>query len=210
MTDVARSGAPAGVDDRAAVIRLDLARAVDMFERPQVELGSSHGTFQPGVDRCIAELEGRPTGRPVHLELTLPESEISDGLEESLAVTMRRYCDERSYVNDCNRRSTQRSGVRALRIGLPVTFLGLTITAIAIHVGASDDPTRAVVDIVGWVLAWLGLWYPFDKIIFYPSDYVRENRALEELRHATITIVARPSEHAGEAAATPDRSAGGV
>ena len=180
-----------------------------MFERPQVELGSGHGTFQPGIERCIAELEGRPTGLPVRLELTLPESEISDGLEERLAVTMRRYCDERSYVNDCNRRSTQRSGVRALRIGLPVTLLGLAITAIAIHTGASDDPTRAVVDIVGWVLAWLGLWYPFDKIIFYPSDYVRENRALEELRDAPITVVPRPSEHAGEAA-RPDRSAGGV
>jgi len=209
MTDVRRSRAPASGDDRAAVIRLDLARAVDMFERPQVELGSNHGTFQPGIDRCIAELEGRPTGRPVRLELTLPKSEISDGLEESLAVTMRRYCNERSYVNDCNRRSTQRSGVRALRIGLPVTLLGLAITAIAIHTGASDDPTRAVIDIVGWVLAWLGLWYPFDKIIFYPSDYVRENRALEELRDAPITVVPRPSEHAGEAA-RPDRSAGGV
>jgi len=66
-----------------------------------------------------------------------------------------------------------------------------------------------VIDIVGWVLAWLGLWYPFDKIIFYPSDYVRENRALEELRDAPITVVPRPSEHAGEAA-RPDRSAGGV
>src|SRR5439155_2179433 len=138
--DVRRSGAPATETDRADVIQLDLAQAVDLFETPQVELGSVHGTFQPGIDLCIAELEGRPTGRPVHLELTLPESEISDGLEERLAVTMRRYCDERSYANDCNRRSTQRSGVRALRIGLPVTLLGLTVTAIAFHIGDSDDP----------------------------------------------------------------------
>jgi hypothetical protein len=210
MTDVRRSRAPASGDDRAAVIRLDLARAVDMFERPQVELGSNHGTFQPGIELCIAELESRPTGRPVHLELTLPQSEISEGLEERLAVTMRRYCDERSYVNDCSRRSTQRSGVRALRIGLPVTLLGLTITAIAFHLGDSDDPQTAVVDILGWVLAWLGLWYPFDKLIFYASDFVRENRALEELRDAHITVVARPTEQAGEAASTPDRSAEGV
>jgi hypothetical protein len=199
MTDARRSRTPASDADRADVIRLDLARAVDMFERPQVELGSGHGTFQPGIELCIAQREGRPTGRPVHLELTLPESEVSDGLAERLAVTMRRYCDERSYANDCNRRSTQRSGVRALRIGLPVTLLGLAITAIAIHTGASDDPTRAVVDIVGWVLAWLGLWYPFDKIIFYPSDYVRENRALDELRDAPITVVPRPSDEAAAA-----------
>jgi hypothetical protein len=120
-----------------------------MFERPTVELGSSRGTFQPGIDLCIAELEGRPTGRPVHLEITLPRSEMSDGLDERLAVTMRRYCDERSYTNTCKRRSTQRSGVRALRIGLPVTLFGLGITAVAFHGGDSDDPQTAVIDIIG-------------------------------------------------------------
>jgi hypothetical protein len=210
MTDVTQSEAGESGRDQVDVIRLDLARAVDMFERPQVELGSSHGTFQPGIERCIAELESRPTGRMVHLELTLPQSEISDGLEERLAVTMRRYCDERSYVNDCDRRATQRSGVRALRIGLPVTLLGLAITAIAFHIGDSDDPQTAVVDILGWVLAWLGLWYPFDKLIFYASDFVRENRALEVLRDARITVVARPTDQPGEVASTPDRSVEGV
>jgi hypothetical protein len=196
MTDVRQSGRAASDADEADVIRLDLARAVDLFEKPQVELGSSHGTFQPGIERCIAELESRPTGRPARLELTLPRSEISDGLEARLAVSMRRFCDQRSYVNDCNRRSTQRSGVRALRIGLPVTLLGLAITAIAFHTGDSDDPQTAVVDILGWVLAWLGLWYPFDKLIFYASDDVRENRALETLRDARITVVPRPTDDA--------------
>jgi hypothetical protein len=174
------------------VIQLDLARAVDMFETPTVELGSSRGTFQPGIDLCIVELEGRPTGHPVHVEITLPPSEIHDGLEDQLAVTMRSYCDERSYTNTCKRRSTQRSGLRALRIGLPVTLFGLAITALAFNVGDSDDPQTAVVDIVGWVLAWLGLWYPFDKLFFYASDFVRENRALDALRDARVTVVPRP------------------
>jgi hypothetical protein len=196
MTDVRQSEAAARDIDRADVIQLNLARVVDMFERPTVELGSSRGTFQPGIDLCIAELEGRPTGRPVHVEITLPPSEIDDGLEERLAVTMRRYCDERTYTNTCKRRSTQRSGLRALRIGLPVTLFGLAITALAFNVGDSDDPQTAVVDIIGWVLAWLGLWYPFDKLFFYATDYVRENRALDALRDARVTVVPRPTDAA--------------
>jgi hypothetical protein len=197
---VRQSGETTSDADDADVIALDLDRAVDMFETPTVHLGSDHGTFQPGIDLCVAELEGRPTGRLVQIELMLPESEISDDLEERLAVTMRRYCDERSYKNTCHRRSTQRSGVRALRVGLPITLLGLAITAIAFHTGDGDDPQTAVVDIIGWVLAWLGLWYPFDKLIFYASDYVRENRALETLRDAQITVVPRSIDDAGEAA----------
>jgi hypothetical protein len=194
MTDVREPEAAADHTDQSDVITLDLARAVDMFETPAIELGSRYGTFQPGVDLCIAELESRPTGRPVSVEITLPQSEIRDGLEEQLNVTMRRFCDERSYMNTCKRRSTQRSGIRALRIGLPITLFGLAITALAFHVGDSNDPQTAVVDILGWVLAWLGLWYPFDKLIFYASDYVRENRALDVLRDAQVTVVPRPAD----------------
>ena len=200
MTDVTQSGETADDADDADVIRLDLDRAVDMFETPTVHLGSGHGLFQPGIDLCVAELESRPTGRAVEIELVLPQSEISDDVDERLAVTLRRCCDERSYANACHRRSTQRSGVRALRVGLPVTLLGLAITAIAFHTGDSDDPQTAVVDIIGWVLAWLGLWYPFDKLIFYASDYVRENRALETLREAHITVVPRPIDNADQVA----------
>jgi hypothetical protein len=192
MTDVRQSEADSHDADGEDVIQLDLVRAVDMFETPTVELGSVRGTFRPGIDLCIAELEGEPTGRPVHVEITLPASEIRDGLEEQLAVTMRRYCDERSYTNTRKRRATRRSGVRALRIGLPVTLLGLAITALAFHVGDGDDPQTGVVDIIGWVLAWLGLWYPFDKLVFYASDDVRENPALDALRDARVTIIPRP------------------
>ncbi len=79
MIDVRQSGVGESGGYPADVIGLDLARAVDLFEKPQVELGSSHGTFQPGIEPCIAELQSRPTGRPLRLVLTLPQSEISDG-----------------------------------------------------------------------------------------------------------------------------------
>ena len=206
MTDGRQPGPAASDGQRADVITLDLDRVVDMFERPALEVGSEHGSFQPGIDRCVAEIAGRPIGHAVRLEVTLPAAEITPGLEERLATSMRRYCDERSHTNEYRRRSMQRSGVRALRIGLPVTLFGLAITAFAFHVGDGDDPQTAVVDTVGWVLAWLGLWYPFDKIIFYPSDYVRENRALAALRDAKITIVARAVER--NFTGTPDGSEG--
>jgi len=188
------SGAAANDGQRVEVIRLDLDRAIDMFEMPSVELGSRHGTFQPGVDLCVAEVQAHAIGNPVRVEVTLPESEITPDLEERLTTTLRRYCDELAHTDDCKRRSIQRTGIRALRIGLPVTLFGLAITALAYHTGDSNDPQTAVVDIVGWVLAWVGLWYPFDKLLFYPSDAVREMRALQALRDAQITVVARVVE----------------
>ncbi len=201
MTDGRGSGTPASDGRQTDVISLDLDRAIDMFEAPRIELGSEHGAFQPGISRCIAEVAGQPIGHAVRLEVTLPQSEITPDIEQRITTTLRRYCDERFHTNEGRKKSMRRSGVRALRIGLPVTLFGLAITAFAFHVGDGDDPQTAVVDILGWVLAWLGLWYPFDKILFYPSDFVRENRVLAVLRDAQVTVVPRRPDsdvaHAG-------------
>jgi hypothetical protein len=84
------------------------------------------------------------------------------------------------------------SGWSALRIGFPITLLGLIIVGIAGNMGPTDDPIQDVVEIIGWVFAWLGLWYPFDKVLFYPLDLVRQNRALKQLRDARVTIEELP------------------
>ena len=43
-------------------------------------------------------------------------------------------------------------------------------------------------DTGGWVLVWLGLWFPLDTMLFTPLAYGRENRVLERLRRANIAL----------------------
>ena len=105
-------------------------------------------------------------------------------------MSLRHFCAERMQLNTVARSSMVRSGLRAFRIGLPVTLVGLAITAGATKIGDIDDALRAVIDILGWVLAWVGLWYPFDKMLFYPLDGMHENRALAALHDAEVTVVA--------------------
>ena len=180
----------------SGVIRLELARAEDMFETPGVTLGSESGGTIAGIDRCLAELTAHALRPPVHLELALPAAEVTPDVDTRVATTLRRYCDEHRRHNDNQIRGMKRSGWRALRIGFPITMLGLTIVAIGGDMSKSD-PFQDVVDIVGWVLAWLGLWYPFDKVVFYPTDLIRENRALAVLRKATVAVVPTTSPPSG-------------
>jgi hypothetical protein len=172
---------------------VELARPVDMFETPAVEVGSTVGGFVPGIERCLAELAGHPDRRAVRLEVALPPGQIDAGvagdIADDLAVSVRRFCTERMRLNTCARAATVRTGLRSFGIGLPVTLVGLAITAGATRIGDIDDALRAVIDIIGWVLAWVGLWYPFDKVLFYPLDAMRENRVLALLRDADIRAV---------------------
>ena len=40
------------------------------------------------------------------------------------------------------------------------------------------------------MLAWVGLWFPLDVILFSPHQYNRENGSLRVLRNATIRLEA--------------------
>ena len=45
-----------------------------------------------------------------------------------------------------------------------------------------------VLDTTGWVLVWVGIWFPLDTIFFTPLGYGREIRALAHLRDAEISV----------------------
>jgi hypothetical protein len=45
-----------------------------------------------------------------------------------------------------------------------------------------------VLDTTGWVLVWVGIWFPLDTFLFSPLEYGRENRALKHLRDAEISV----------------------
>ena len=174
--------------DSPGIIRLELARATDLFEtRPSSSDRRSAARFRASIGP-LGELTADRVKAPVRLEVALPSSEVTPDLGEQLGVSLRHYCAHRRHENENEVRAMKRTGWRALRIGFPITLLGLVIVGIAGHMGHTDDPIRDVVEITGWVFAWLGLWYPFDKVLFYPLDLVRQNRALAQLQDARLTI----------------------
>jgi len=50
-----------------------------------------------------------------------------------------------------------------------------------------------VVDSAGWVLVWVGLWFPLDTLLFTPLSYGRENRVLGRLRSASVVVEPHPT-----------------
>jgi hypothetical protein len=170
------------------LIELHLLRPDDMFQLPQSDLFSDYRNFLTGVESCVSALRGGTDRRPVRLQIWLPASEIDDGLSDRLARTLRRYCDNRITYNHRERRATRLGGISALRIGLPIAALGLVLTVVAIKTESESTVARLVEDHLGWVLAWIGLWFPLDAMLFYPLAYSRENRVLALLRDADVVI----------------------
>jgi hypothetical protein len=76
-----------------------------------------------------------------------------------------------------------------LLIGLPICAIGLALTVAASEIRPGSGIPHVITDTLGWVLVWLGLWFPFDQMLFYPLSYSRESRVLRMLGHAEVQVV---------------------
>lgn len=168
------------------VIRLRLGCVEEMFETPAWDGGIPPQQFEPGIDVCISELRNRRPRGPVRLELELPASRVDAGTSARLRQALDRYCAQRIERNDRDRRTTRRDGYAALKIGIPVALVGLAIAVATAVANTNDDYTLP--NLAGWVLAWVGLWYPLDTILFSSMVPKRENGLLRVLREAEVAI----------------------
>ena len=170
------------------VIELHLMSPQEMFEMPQTDLFSEYRNFRTGIDFCVSELRGRRSRRPVQLRIWLPPATIDAAVPGLLSRTLSRYCGHRLRYNQLEARAQRVDAVSALRIGVPVSAAGLIVTAAAARLHPASGAASVVTDHLGWVLAWIGLWYPLDQVFFYPLQYGREARTLRLLAQAQIDV----------------------
>ncbi len=169
------------------VIRLQLTRAEDMFQVPQTDLFSEYRNFLTGVDYSLSEIRSRQSRARVRIELAMPPTEVDDDTAERITGTLRRYCDHRIDYNKRERRAVRYDGLWSLRVGVPITILGLIAVVNTVTIAGQGNVNLAF-DTLGWVLVWVGLWFPLDTILFSPLAYGRENRSLALLREAEIVV----------------------
>lgn len=171
------------------VVELRLIHPREMFQLPQADLFSEYRNFLTGVDFCLSELRGRLSARPVWLEIALPANEIYDDTASRLAVTLRRYCEDRIRYNRRESLAQRLGGVSALRLGLPIAAIGFALAVAANLIQPANGLPHVIADTLGWVLVWIGLWFPLDQLLFYPLGYGRESRALRLLSYAQIELI---------------------
>jgi hypothetical protein len=174
------------------VIPLHLNHPNEMFEMPQSDLFSEYRNFLTGVDYCISELRSHPTKMPVRLEVSLPETEVDADVGDRLGRTMRRYCHHRITYNNRERRAIRIDGAAALWIGLPIAVIGMLIVVLGAHVASPSENGGLVLNTGGWILAWIGLWFPLDSMLFTPLGYGRENQVLRLRHDAEVVVDPRP------------------
>jgi hypothetical protein len=172
--------------DKAEVIHVRLGCVEDMFQVSESDVMAPHYRFEPGVEYCLSELRSRRSRSPVRLELELPATQLDAETAARLRQALARYCEDRIGRNSRDGRIARLDGYAALRVGIPIALVGLVL-AVATAV-ASTDQDYTLPNLAGWVLAWVGLWYPLDTIAFSSVAPRRQNAVLTRLQAAEVVI----------------------
>lgn len=172
--------------DEREVIHVRLGRAEDMFQTSEWDPMSSHYRFEPGIDYCISELRSRRSRSPVRLELELPPSQLDPETVVRIPQAIAHYCAERIGRTNRERLTVRRDAYAALKVGIPVALVGLVIAVATAVAQTQDDYTLP--NLAGWVLAWVGLWYPLDAILFSSVTPKREIAVLTRLQRAEVVV----------------------
>jgi hypothetical protein len=194
---------------RGQTIELRLNRAEEMFALAQADLFSEYRNFLTGAEYCISLLRSQRIRGPVRLELSLPPSEVGDDLADRIGMALRRYCDQRISYNQRERRAVRLGGLWSLWVGVPIVVIGYLLVIFTSNLVGSRGNTNLVFDTTGWVLVWVGVWWPLDMFFFSPLGYGRENRVLRQLRDAEISVMTwRPTmgriRRTGQVGSPPD------
>jgi hypothetical protein len=173
--------------DRTEVIHLRLGRLDDMFRASEADPMSPHYLFEPGIDYCVSSLRSRRSRVPVRLEIELAEPPADPEAQSRLRQGIANYCENRIGRNNRERLIARRDGYSALKVGVPVALVGLAIAVATAVANVNEDYTLP--NLAGWVLAWVGLWYPLDTILFSSIGPKRENAVLMRLQLADVALV---------------------
>ena len=145
-------------------------------------------TFSPGSISASASFAAARPGDRSGWRSGCRLRRSTTALSGRLARTLRRYCDHRIRYNRREGQAQRLCGVSALRIGVPVTAVGLAVTVAATKIRPSTSAANIITDHIGWVLAWIGLWFPIDQFLFSPLAYRGESRVLRLLARAEIDV----------------------
>ena len=175
------------------IISLSLASPEEMFVLAPADLFAETRNWMTGLEYCISVLRSVRSRGPVHIEVALPADQISEGLDRRFGRTLTRYCSHRIEYNKRERRAVRLDGLVSLWIGIPIVVLGFILVIVKGSIVGNTGNANLILDSGGWVLVWVGLWFPLDTLLFTPLAYGRENRVLKRLRTADVSIGPQPA-----------------
>jgi hypothetical protein len=178
-------------------LRIDLREPDELFEPRAADVVGGAPAIDAGIDRIRNALGATRTWGALRLAILLPREHVTPAAERGIRQALGRYCEAGVSRAENELRAVQRDGWRTLLFGAIVLALGLAASEAALHAGW-PTPLR---DFFGnglfIVVAWVGLWYPLDTLIYAGRPYRMELKVLRAIHRSELVVRAADEAGAG-------------
>ena len=148
------------------------------------------GRLISGMEELILELTPHRVRGGVRLNLVLPEEEIKEDTHEAVKQAIVRYCGLRLRQTQLELENQRREGFTALRIGSLLFLLGIALSYLLTRNSIPDTVQAVLGNGVFLLIAWLGLWYPLDLLVFLRRPLIKRKRVLRALEAVDLHLAA--------------------
>jgi hypothetical protein len=171
-------------------LTLRLQEADELFVGRGPDVASGIPPVPPGIEQIRSELASRSLPAAVATEIVLPRTRVQPDLAHNISLAVNRYCEVGIAEADSQLRAMRREGFRWLAIGAVMYAVFLSLAGAIVR-----SAPAAVRDIFGddglfVVVAWVGLWYPLDTLLYSGRPYRQEKNLLQAMHGMQIVVMA--------------------
>lgn len=169
-------------------IILELDRLEQLFDVSGFEIGGARPRVVPGLDEAFAVTRAEDPRRPVQLSIRLSAAAAADVDEPEARLAVASYCGLRAREVEREKDALMSDGRSSLGIGILVLAVGLIVSQAIHHVDLPEQLDTFLGDGLFLVVAWVGLWYPIDTLLYGRRDAGRRAAAWRSLQRASVSI----------------------
>jgi hypothetical protein len=173
-------------------LRIALREPNELFDYGPPNVMEGNPGSYPGIDRIRSELGSGSPSKPLRLAVLLPRQHVTPQTERGIREAVANYCDAGIKRAEQELSAAQRDGWQTLLFGAAVLAAGLALSTVFTENHWPQTIRVFFGDGIFLVIAWVGIWYPLDTLLFAGRPYRVERRLLQAIRELEIAV--RPLE----------------
>jgi hypothetical protein len=176
------------VDDEVAI---SLNAPAELVRTADTDLFLETCRLVSGIEELVQELTPRRLRPGRRVVVVLPAEQIRPETRDHLWQAVQRYCRLRIRQTDLTLLSQRREGIASLGVGVLLFLVGLGLSYYFTQASEPEPLHVLLGDGVFLVVAWVGLWYPLDTLVFSRRPLLREKRVLSAILTMDLTVRGR-------------------
>jgi hypothetical protein len=144
----------------------------------------------PGVEEIRDELSAHSLKAPARVVIELPPEQATPEAERAIERAMAHYCAAGIARHELELKAVMREGLQTLLFGAVVLAVGLALSEAVLRSGIPRELRDFFGNGLFLVVAWVGLWYPLDTLIYSGQPHRFERKLLRAM--SAMEIAVRP------------------